>query len=136
MAKSLNSTQIIGNVGGDSTTRFTQAGKQVTSFSVACTDSWTNAKGEKQESTTWFKVTTWEKIAEIAQEYVKKGDKIYVEGSVKVSAYMDKSGQAAASLELTAKSLLLLGGKSNGSSEPSLENVAEEQGAQISNIEF
>lgn len=101
-------TIIVGHVGRDVTLRYTQDGTPVCDFSVAVTTK--SGKGENRvEKTTWFKVTCWRQLAETAKEYVRKGGAIMVVGTINVSAYTDKSGQPAASLELTASSFQLLG---------------------------
>ena len=69
---------------------------------------WNNASGERQEKTTWFKVTCWRKLAETAGEWVKKGQLILVEGEVEARGYIDKDGNAQASLDLTANSFKFL----------------------------
>ena len=73
---------IVGRVGRDAEMRFTPSGVPVTGFSVAVNRVWNNASGERQEKTTWFKVTCWRKLAETAGEWVKKGQLILVEGEV------------------------------------------------------
>ncbi len=116
---SLNKTMIIGNVGKDMDFKFTQSGIAVASFSVAVTEKFGGKDGaEKQEVTTWYKVTAWRNLAEICNTLqIKKGQQVFVEGKVKVSVYMDKSGQPAGNLELTADTIQLLGsrnGDTNG----------------------
>lgn len=108
-------TIIVGNVGRDPQTRTTQAGKTVCDFSVAVTRKF-GSGDQRQERTIWFRVTCWDALAEIAAQYVKKGGQVMIVGTVEASAYLDKQGQPAASLELTATALQLLGGKSDGSS--------------------
>lgn len=103
-------TIIIGNVGRDVEMRYTQAGIPVASFSVAVTRKF-GSGDDRQEKTTWYKVTCWRQLAEIASQYVKKGMQVMVAGTVDVSAYLNKAGEAAASLELTADTLQMLGGR-------------------------
>lgn len=108
-------TIIVGNVGGDPELRYLQSGQAVASFSVAVTRKWTDKQtDERKEETTWFRVTCWRNLAEIANQYVHKGTQIMVVGTVKASAYTDKSGQPASSLELTADNLQLLGSREDG----------------------
>lgn len=103
-------TIIVGNVGRDVEMRYTQAGIPVASFSVAVTRKF-GSGDDRQEKTTWYKVTCWRQLAEIASQYVKKGMQVMVAGTVDVSAYVNKAGEAAASLELTADTLQMLGGR-------------------------
>ncbi len=120
-------TVIVGNVGRDATLRYTPAGKAVADFSVAVTERW-GSGDNKQEKTSWFKVTVWDKQAEVANQYVKKGMQILVSGRVSVSAYTDKAGQPAASLELTAQTMQFLGSANggNGHTEPAPDQAADE----------
>ena len=99
---------VCGRVGRDADSRFTPNGKRVTSFSVATSRKWKDASGVQQEQTTWWKVTTWEKLAEICGEYVKKGMLVLVDGEVSVSAYSAQDGTAKASLELRANNVRFL----------------------------
>jgi single-strand DNA-binding protein len=105
-------TLIIGNVGRDPTFKYTQSGIAVCDFSVAVTRRFGGRDGaEKQEKTTWYRVTAWRNLAEVANSYVRKGTQIMVVGQVEVSAYLDKNNQPAASLELTADNFQLLGSR-------------------------
>lgn len=103
---------IVGNVGRDPEVRYLQNGQAVTNFSVAVTRKWNDRESdEKREETTWFRVTCWRKLAEIAHQYVHKGTQIMVVGTIKASAYADKDGRPAVNLELTADNFQLLGGR-------------------------
>lgn len=106
-------TTIIARVGSEIETRYTPSGKMVANFSAAV-----NEKYGGNEQTTWFRVACWEKLAEIAGQYLGKGQLIMVTGRVSARAYTTKSGEAACSLELVAQTIKMLGGKGNGASEP------------------
>lgn len=106
---------IIGNVGRDPELRYLQNGVAVCDFSVAVNKRYT-ANGEQRDDTTWFKVTCWRQLAETVKQYVTRGKQIMVVGEVKASAYLDKSGQPAATLELTAQTIKFLGGREGGGS--------------------
>ncbi len=110
-------TIIVGRLGGDPELRYTQSGQAVCSFSVATDRTWTDASGEKQEKTTWFRVTAWGKLADLCNQYLKKGRTVLVEGEVDASAWMPQSGEPRASLELTARNVRFLGGKNEGGGE-------------------
>lgn len=112
------STTIIGNVGNDPEMRYTQNGKAVTSFTVAVNKTWTGADGQKQEKTTWFKVSCWEKLAEITAQYVKKGSKVFVVGEVSTQAFTDKSGEHRSSLELRADVVKFLDSRTDNAMPP------------------
>lgn len=104
-------TIIVGNVGRDPNFKYTQSGIPVCDFSVAVTRRFGSQQegAERQEKTTWYRVTCWRRLAEIANNYVRKGTQIMVVGTVEASAYIDKGGQPAATLELTADNFQLLG---------------------------
>ncbi|HEX2907278.1 MAG TPA: single-stranded DNA-binding protein [Phototrophicaceae bacterium] len=101
---------IIGNVGRDVNFKYTQSGVPVADFSVAVTRKYGTGEN-RTEKTIWVRITCWRQLAEIANSYVKKGTQIFVVGTVDVSAYIDKNGNAAATLELTADNFQLLGGR-------------------------
>jgi len=101
---------IVGYVGGDAEIKFTASGAQVATFSVATSEKWTDkTTGEKKERTTWFKVSAWGRLCELAENYVRKGDKILVEGTVHASAFLTREGNPAASLWLRANQFKFLG---------------------------
>lgn len=97
-------TTIIGHLGRDPESRFIPAGDQVCNFSVAVTEKW----GGK-ETTTWFRVNAWKKLAEVAQNYLKKGDAVMIVGRMSCRQYDDKEGHKRESWELTADQLRLMG---------------------------
>lgn len=104
-------TLIVGRVGGDAEMRYTPSGDPVTSFSVAVSRKYKNGSGEQQEVTTWYRVTTWRKLAESCGEYVKKGMLVLVDGSQLESRAWLKDGEARSSLELTADNVRFLSSK-------------------------
>lgn len=107
---------IVGNVGRDPEIKYLRDGTAVTDFSVAVSK--VSGRGEqRKEKTTWFKVTVWRERAELAAQYVKKGNRIMVVGEIDASAFTDKkTGEARASLELTAFNLVFLNSK--GEAQP------------------
>jgi len=112
---------IVGNLGGDPEMRYMADGTAVTNFSVATNRKWTNAGGEPQEETTWFRVAAWGKQAEACNEYLTKGRQVLVEGRLKPDTktggptiYRKGDGMAGASFEVTASAVRFLGGNGNG----------------------
>lgn len=103
---SYQNTIIIGNVGGEVTTRFTQSGKQVANFNVAVDE-----KFGEETQTTWFRVMAWEKLAEIASDHIVKGQLLLVEGRVAAEKWTDQQGSTQVALRITANNLRMLGGK-------------------------
>lgn len=117
---SFEQTIIVGNVGRDPEMRYTQGNAAVCSFSVAVSTKWTDrTTGDKRERTTWYNVSCWNKLAETANQYVRKGTPIMVIGTVTARAYMSNDGQPKASLELRADNFRLLGGRDDSASHAS-----------------
>ena len=120
MSRSLNKVTLIGNLGADPEIRTTSTGKKVAQFSVATGRQWTSASGEKQEKTEWHKCVAWNGggkgtgLADIIERYVKKGDKIYVEGAIEYRQYEDKDKQTRYVTEINVREILLLGGGAGG----------------------
>ena len=113
---SYHSTLIVGNLGKDPEMRYTPSGVAVTNFNVAVNEKWSAADGESGERVTWYRVTTWRKLAEVCNQYLSKGRQVLVEGRVSASAWMPKDGgDPRATLELTAATVKFLGG--NGGSK-------------------
>lgn len=106
-------TLIVGNVGRSPELRYLQNGVAVCDFSVAVNRVYTT-NNERREETTWFKVTCWRQLAETVAQYLTTGRQVMVMGDIKASAYLDKSGQPAATLELTAREVKFLGQREGG----------------------
>jgi single-strand DNA-binding protein len=119
VSRSLNKVQLIGNLGADPEVRSTSNGSRVATLSLATSRQWKNQSGEKQEKTEWHRVVLWNNkgstLADIAERYCKKGDKVYVEGSIEYRSWQDREGQTRYTTEITARELILLSGKSDGS---------------------
>jgi single-strand DNA-binding protein len=88
----LNKVQVIGRLGKDPESKFTPNGKKVVHFSVAVSERWKSREGESKESTEWINVEAWDRLAEVCQEYLKKGSLAYIEGRLKTDKYEDKGG--------------------------------------------
>jgi len=106
------STVVVGHLGRDPEMRYTPDGTPVTTFNIATTRKWTNAEGQPQEKTTWFRVTAWRKLAETCNQYLTKGQLVLVEGEVDVSTWSNKTtNEPRATLELRAWRVRFLGRK-------------------------
>lgn len=116
MSRGLNKVQIIGNLGKDPEMKYTAQGTAVTTFSVAVTRS-TKPQGSDQpvENTEWFRVVTWEKLAETCSEYLHKGSKVYIEGRLQTRKWTTQDGQERQMVEIVAQEMLMLDNKSDGS---------------------
>ena len=112
MARGLNRVQIIGNLGRDPEMRYTQGGQAVTNFTVAVNRTRRDAQsGETIEDTAWFRVVAFDKLGEIADQYLRKGGQVYVEGRLQSRKYTDRDGIERTAVEVVAGDLVLLGGR-------------------------
>jgi single-strand DNA-binding protein len=117
---------IIGQIGHDPDMRYTPSGKPVTSFSVTVTRTWVTAEGERREATEWFNVVAWGNLAEICNQYLRKGRRVYVEGHLQTRSWEDQTGQKHFRTELVANEMIMLDGRP-GSSEVDYASSDEEE---------
>ena len=114
MARGVNKVILVGNLGRDPETRYTQNGSAVTQFSIATSDSWRDkSTGEQQDRTEWHNIVCFARLAEIAGEYLKKGSKVYKEGSLRTSNW-EQEGQKRYRTEVMARELQMLDSRANG----------------------
>ncbi len=115
MSRSLNKVMLIGNLGSDPEVRSTTGGGRVANFSLATSRTWNNASGEKQEKTEWHRCIVWNtkngKLADIVEQYLKKGRQVYVEGSIEYRQWQDKENQTRYSTEINVRELMMLGNR-------------------------
>ena len=132
MARGINKVILVGNCGQDPETRFSAAGAAITNVSIATSESWKDKQtGQQQERTEWHRVVFFNRLGEIAGEYLKKGSKIYVEGSLRTRKWQDKEGQDRYTTEIVGNEMQML--DSRGSSPSSEFSGSSEQ---IKNNEF
>ena len=105
---SLNKIMIIGNLGGDPEMRFTPSGNPVTTFSVATNRAYNTTDGERKEETEWFSVVTWSRLAENCNQYLVKGQRIYVEGRLHTRTWDGQDGQKHTRVEVIANNVIFL----------------------------
>ncbi len=110
---SVNKVILVGRLGRDPETRYTGGGQAVANFSVATDETYKDRNGEKQKRTEWHKIVVWGKQAEIAQQYLKKGSLIFIEGRIQSREWQDKEGQKRTSFEIVASNFRMLGGRSD-----------------------
>jgi single-strand DNA-binding protein len=108
---SVNKVILVGNLGRDPEVRYMPEGGAITNISIATTSTWKDKAGEKQEATEWHRVVFFNKLAEIAGEYLKKGSQVYVEGRLRTRKWQDKDGQDKYTTEVTADAMQMLGGR-------------------------
>ena len=117
MSRGLNKVMLIGRLGGDPEMRYTPSGKPLTKFRIATDRSWTTADGEKKTETEWFNIVAWGKLAEICNQYLKKGQQVYVEGRLHTRRWQDDAGNNRSSIEVVAQEMIMLDNPS-GKSQP------------------
>lgn len=111
--KSVNKVILIGNLGQDPEVRFTPSGTAVANLNLATSDTWMDRQsGQRQERTEWHRVVLFNKTAEIAQQYLKKGSKVYIEGRLQTRKWQDQNGQDRYSTEIVANDMQMLDGRS------------------------
>jgi single-strand DNA-binding protein len=111
---SVNKVILVGRLGRDPETRYTSGGQAVANFSVATDESYKDRNGERQKRTEWHKIVVWGKQAEIAQQYLKKGSLVFIEGRIQSREWQDKEGQKRTSFEIVATNFRMLGGRGEG----------------------
>ena len=113
MSRSLNKIMLIGNVGDDPDVRTTSSGTPVAKMSLATSRQWTNKDGSEQEKTEWHRLTVWGKLADVVKRYVKKGDRLYVEGRIEYSE-SESDGQKKYWTNVNVREMVMLGGAPGG----------------------
>lgn len=119
MARGINKVIIVGNLGADPETRHMPSGSAVTNFTVATSESWKDKQtGEQKDRTEWHRVAMFNRLAEIAAEYLRKGSQVYIEGKLRTRKWQNKEGQDQYTTEIIADEMQMLGGKGGGNSKP------------------
>ena len=115
MARGINKVILVGNLGSDPETKYMPSGSALTNLSVATTDSWKDKQtGEKVEKTEWHRVVMFDRLAEIAGEYLKKGSQVYIEGQLQTRKWQDRDGNDRYTTEIRARDMQMLGGRGAG----------------------
>jgi single-strand DNA-binding protein len=123
---SVNKVILVGNLGRDPETRYSPEGSAICNISVATTDTWKDkTSGEKQERTEWHRIVFFNRLAEIAGEYLKKGSQVYIEGSLRTRKWQDKEGQERYTTEIVADKMQMLGSRSGMGDSAARERSAE-----------
>ena len=118
MSRSLNKVMLIGNLGADPEVRSTNNGTRVATLSLATSRQWTTQGGEKQEKTEWHRCVVWNTrqtgLADVVEKYLKKGDRVYVEGRIEYRTWKDREGQTRYTTEVNVRDLVMLSGRGDG----------------------
>jgi single-strand DNA-binding protein len=121
---SVNKVILVGNLGRDPETRYSPDGAAITNVSIATTDTWKDkASGEKQEKTEWHRVVFFDRLAEIAGEYLKKGSQVYVEGRLQTRKWTDKEGHERFTTEIRAERMQMLGSRGGAAGGADFEDT-------------
>lgn len=132
---SLNKVMLIGNLGADPEVRSTPNGSQVATFRVACTESWKDQSGQRQERTEWVTVVAWKKQAEIAQKFLRKGSRVYVEGKLQTRTWDDKAtGAKRYATEVLCDHFIMLDGVPKDGAKPSADTPHRDDPGSFSDI--
>jgi single-strand DNA-binding protein len=112
MARGINKVILVGNLGADPDTRYMPSGKAVTNIRIATSDSWKDKQtGDQQERTEWHSIVLFDKLGEIAAEYLRKGSQVFIEGSLRTRKWQDKEGKDRYTTEIVARDMQMLGGR-------------------------
>jgi len=115
MARGINKVILVGNLGQDPETRYMPSGAAVTNFTVATNESWKDKQtGETKERTEWHRVAMFNRLAEIAAEYLRKGSQVYIEGKLRTRKWQGQDGQDRYTTEIIADEMQMLGGRGGG----------------------
>ena len=138
MARGINKVIIVGNLGADPDSRAMPSGNAVTNISVATSESWNDREtGEKQEKTEWHRVVFFNRLAEIAAQYLKKGSQVYVEGKLQTRKWEDKEGNERWTTEVVANQMQMLGDRmSNNMSNDNASSSQSSSDNDFSTDEF
>lgn len=116
MARGVNKAIVVGNLGRDPEVRYTANGNAMATATVATTDSWKDKQsGERQEKTEWHRVVFFGRLAEVVEEYLKKGSQVYIEGSLRTRKWKDQNDQDRWTTEIVASDMQMLGSRGSGS---------------------
>ena len=130
MSRGLNKAMIIGNVGQDPEMRYMPNESAVVNLSIATSESWKDKQtGEQKEKTEWHRVVMFNRLAEIATEYLRKGSQVYIEGKIQTRKWEDKEGNDRYTTEVVANEMQMLGGRSVGNTESSSYSNNDNQSA-------
>ncbi len=121
----MNTVSLIGYLGSEPELRYTSSGSPVTTLSLAVHEVWKDEQGEKKEHTNWIKAVVWSRLAEIAGEYLNKGDQVAIVGSLRQRAYEDSNGNKRIAVEVVIKAMDMLTSKNNNKDEVNIRSESD-----------
>jgi single-strand DNA-binding protein len=129
MARGINKVILVGNLGADPETRYTAGGAAITNIRIATSETWRDKQtGENQERTEWHRVVFFNRLAEIAGEYLRKGSQVYIEGALRTRKWQDQSGQDRYTTEIVANEMQMLGGRGDDASARAGQGAGQSAG--------
>ena len=112
MARGVNKVILVGNLGADPETRYGASGNAITNIRIATSESWTDRQtNERRENTEWHRVVMFGRLAEIAEQYLRKGRQVYIEGRIQTRKWQGQDGQDRYTTEIVANEMQMLGGR-------------------------
>jgi single-strand DNA-binding protein len=108
MSRGLNKVMLIGRLGRDPEMRYTPSGRPVTTFSIGCRRTWNISNGERRTETDWFNIVSWGNLAEICNQYLSKGSKVYIEGRLQIRRWEDSESNPHTTTEIVANEMIML----------------------------
>jgi single-strand DNA-binding protein len=126
----VNKVILLGNLGSDPEVKYLEGGSVVARFNIATSEAYNNRSGERVEQTEWHRVELWDNLAKIAEQYLKKGNQVYIEGKIKSESWTDKDGQQRTGIRIRATSMQLVGSSgrgNNGNENSTNENYSPQQ---------
>ncbi len=130
MARGINKVILVGNLGKDPEVRYTSSGSAIANITVATSESWKDKEtGEQKDQTEWHRVVFFRRLAEIVNDYLKKGSQVYIEGKLRTRKWQDKDGQDRYTTEIVASEMQMLGGRDNSQSNNNYNNNSSNQSA-------
>ena len=128
MSNGVNKVLIIGNLGSDPEIKYTKAGDPVANLSIATSESWKDKNsGDLQEKVEWHRVVMFSRLAEIAEQYLKKGSKVFVEGKLQTRKWQDQEGKDRYTTEVVAKEMTMLDSRSTSQAQENSPKVESEK---------
>ena len=121
MSRALNKVMLIGNVGAEPEVRTTPSGTRLAKVSLATNRTWNDRSGQQQEKTEWHRLTFWDRLAEIVERYVHKGDRLYVEGRIEYSQTQDDQGNVRYWTDIIVREMVMLGQGGGGGGGPTYD---------------
>lgn len=134
MARGLNKVMIMGNLGADPEVRYMPSGSAVTNIRVATSEVWKDRQsGEKQERTEWHRIVLFNRLGEIAAQYLRKGSRVFVEGSLRTNKWQDQSGNERYTTEIIASSMQLMDSKGGGTGFEQMGDMPQDMASSPTN---